>query len=97
MENIDSSQLMKLSCDFYLGEQLPKMSCTQISGLYWLCCNLGPYWEAGIINKAELRLIELLRIEIATQKKFDGDFDADIPEGLQTMALNDILLIEKYY
>ena len=88
---------MRLSCDFYLAEQLPNMACSQISGLYWLCCNLGPYWDSSIITKAENRLIELLRIEIATQKKFDSDYDADIPEGLQTMSLTDILLIEKYY
>lgn len=85
MEKIDSSQLMRLSCDLYLSDQLPSMSCTKLSGLYWLCCNLGPYWDPATIQKAENRLIELLRIEIATQKKFDGDYDADIPEGLQTM------------
>jgi hypothetical protein len=97
MEKIDSTQVMKLSCEFYLGNLLPLMSVNKISGLYWLCCNLGQYWDEAIVAKAESRLIDLLRIEISTQKKYDGDLDADIPEGLQTMSLNDLLLIEKYY
>jgi hypothetical protein len=47
-----------------------------------------------MVANSEKRLLELLRIEIATQKKFEGDVDSDIPEGLQTLKVNDILLIE---
>lgn len=97
MDKIDANQLMKLSCDIYLTSHCGKMSVSQLSGLYWLCNNLGPYWDASLIQNVERRLVELLRHEIATQKQLDGDFDADVPEGLQTVSLSDISLIERYY
>ena len=45
IESIDTSQLMQMSCELYLNDLCTQMSCSQISGLYWLCSNLGPYWD----------------------------------------------------
>lgn len=97
MESIDSSQLMQLSCELYLLESCTQMSCSQISGLYWLCANLGPYWDQNLIYRVETRLEEFLRKEIETQKKYEDDNDADLPEGLITISLNDLLFIERCY
>ena len=63
------------------------MSCNKLSGLYWLCSNLGPYWDRMTISKMEDRLVSLLRYELEIQKKIENDFDADVPEGLQTVSL----------
>jgi|TARA_B110000285_G_C14786047_1_gene450795 hypothetical protein len=50
-----------------------------------------------MVYKAETRLLEFLREEIETQKKYEEDYDADVPEGLITISLNDLLFIERCY
>ena len=67
------------------------MTCSQIAGVYWLCKNLGNYWESKIIDKMEQRLIYLLEFEIEQQKKLEKEYENyDLKEGLQTMNINDI-------
>jgi hypothetical protein len=50
--------------------------------MYWLCRNLGAFWDHTTLQPLEARLIELLTNEVALQHKLDGDYDADVPEGL---------------
>ena len=89
---------MKLTCDLYLIQNTYGMSCSQITGVYWLCQNLGNYWDSQIINKMEQRLIYLLDFEIEQQKKLEKEYENyDVKEGLQTMNIYDIKMIDNYY
>ena len=97
MKKIDSSQLMKLSCNLYLNQLADTMTPLQISGMYWLCRNLGQYWEQTTLERMESRLIQLLLQEIDMQKKLEGDLDADVPEGLQLWTLSDLNAIANLY
>ena len=97
IESIDTTQLMQMSCELYLNDLCTQMSCSQISGLYWLCTNLGPHWDQNLIYKSETRLLQFLRKEIETQKKYENDYDTDLPDGLISLNLNDLLFIEKCY
>ena len=45
----------------------------------------------------EARLITLLRNEIDLQKRLETDYDADVPEGLQSLRKDEIELMENYY
>lgn len=49
MGKIDSSQLMQLTCSIYLNDTVVGMSFSQLGGFYWLCSNLGPYWDVQTI------------------------------------------------
>ena len=89
---------MKLTCDLYLIQNTYGMSCSQITGVYWLCQNLGNYWDSQIISKMEQRLIYLLDFEIEQQKKLEKEYENyDVKEGLQTMNICDIKMIDNYY
>ena len=59
---------MQLSSDFYLMDACIKMDSYQLSSLYWLCRNLGPYWQPDLVSRMEMRLVELLQKEIEVQK-----------------------------
>lgn len=51
-----------------------------------------------MIFKIEQRLIYLLNNEIDQQKKLENEYDNyDIKEGLQTMNINDVRMIDNYY
>ena len=50
-----------------------------------------------MVSKMEQRLIHLLRYEIELQKKLEIDYDADVPEGLQSLKKEEVELIENYY
>jgi len=65
MGKIDSSQLMQLSCQLYLKNICKQMSPVQLAGLYWLCKNLGAYWDPETLASMETRLVYLLENEIA--------------------------------
>lgn len=39
----------------------------------------------------------MLRYEIELQKRLETDYDADVPEGLQSLRKDEIVLIENYY
>lgn len=88
---------MKLSCDLYLQNNCGGLGSNQMSGLYWLCSNLGPHWEKNMLQSMENRLVELLREEIQMQKKYDGDYDSDVPEGTLVVSMSDMDVIGKYY
>ena len=64
MESIDAGQIMKLSSDLYLKNTCISMTFNQLSGLYWLCKNLGPFWDSELMSRMEMRLVELLEKEI---------------------------------
>ena len=38
-----------------------------------------------------------MKQEIALQEKLEKDYDADVPEGLQTLSINDVDFIEMLY
>jgi hypothetical protein len=42
-------------------------------------------------------MVELMKNEIALQKKLEKDYDTDVPEGLQSLGVNDVEFIEKIY
>jgi len=42
-------------------------------------------------------LIQLLKKEVDLQKELEKDFDADVPEGLQTMSVQDVIQVEHLY
>ena len=88
---------MKLACEIHLKSLCPRMSFSQISGLFWLCRCLGPYWDRDLIDICEQRMIGLMKQEIALQEKLEKDYDADVPEGLQTLSINDVDFIELLY
>ena len=64
MDKIDSGEIMRLSSDFYLKNTCISMTSDQLSGLYWLCKNLGPFWDQELLSRMEMRLVELLEKEI---------------------------------
>jgi len=97
MEKINSTQLMQLTCRSYLDNQANQMSPVQLAGMYWLCKNLGRFWDSVTLTHMEDRLVTLLTKEVALQKKLEGDYDADVPEGLQTWKMSDIESIENLY
>ena len=42
-------------------------------------------------------MIQLLKKEVDLQKELEKDFDADVPEGLQTMSVQDVIQVEHLY
>ncbi len=70
----------------------------QIAGLYWVYRNLpGYYWQPEVIDAVEERVSKLLRQEISMQKSLDKDHMANNKEGLQSMSIHDLEVIEHYY
>lgn len=97
MEKIDSSQLMALSCQLYLNREVAQMESLQLSGMYWLCRNIGGYWEPETVEIMEKRLLYLLREEVSLQLKLEKDVDIDVKEGLQNWRLTNIEVLKDYY
>jgi hypothetical protein len=62
----------------------------KLAGMFWLCKNVGQYWEPTTLDTMEKRLILKLNEEIETQKKLEGDLDVDVPEGLQLWNESDL-------
>lgn len=49
------------------------------------------------VDLLEERLSKLLREELLIQKNLENDLEADVPEGLQTMSVHDLEVIEHFY
>lgn len=75
------------------------MSIHQISSLYWIYANIGgsASFNQTSVDATEERLSKLLREEILLQKELDQDVEADVKEGLQTMSVSDLEVIEFFY
>ena len=50
-----------------------------------------------MIEALEERISKLLRHELTIQKSLDKDVEANVSEGLQTMSIHDLEVIEHYY
>lgn len=87
---INTSQVMKFTCDHYLKDCCDRLTAGQVSGVYWLCRNLGPYWEKDFLQKLESKLIAMCRHEIDLQSRLEKQYDDDVPEGLQTLRVRDL-------
>ena len=68
-----------------------------ISGFYWTYHNMNQVWEEPIIDKMEEVISNLLREELLLQKQLEHEIDQDLKEGLQTMNVYDLEVIEHYY
>ena len=55
------------------------------------------YWDSSIIDPLEERISKLLRHELTIQKSLEKDVDANVSEGLQTMSIHDLEVVEHYY
>ena len=55
------------------------------------------YWDSTIIEPLEERISKLLRQELTIQKSLEKDTEADVREGLQTISINDLEVVEHYY
>ena len=55
------------------------------------------YWDSSIIDPLEERISKLLRHELTIQKSLEKDAEADVSEGLQTMSIHDLEVVEHYY
>ena len=73
------------------------LSFNEISGLYWIYRNLHGYWDSSIIDPLEESISKLLRHELTIQKSLEKDVDANVTEGLQTMSIHDLEVVEHYY
>ena len=73
------------------------LSFNEISGLFWIYRNLHGYWDSSIIDPLEERISKLLRHELTIQKSLEKDVDANVTEGLQTMSIHDLEVVEHYY
>ena len=73
------------------------LSFNEISGLFWIYRNLHGYWDSSIIDPLEERISKLLRHELTIQKSLEKDVDANVSEGLQTMSIHDLEVVEHYY
>mmetsp|Transcript_9257 Transcript_9257/g.15564 ORF Transcript_9257/g.15564 Transcript_9257/m.15564 type:complete len:85 (-) Transcript_9257:138-392(-) len=83
---------MKLVDQLFISSQIQSFSMHQIAGILWLAHNMG-YMERTMMTRAEERMIKLMNEEIKIQKQIENDYDLDVPEGLQTMNLDDIKFI----
>jgi hypothetical protein len=59
--------------------------------------NLHGYWDSSIVEPLEERISKLLRHELTIQKSLEKDTEADVSEGLQTMSIHDLEVVEHYY
>lgn len=73
------------------------LSFNEISGLFWIYRNLHGYWDSSIIDPLEERISKLLRHELTIQKSLEKDVDTNVSEGLQTMSIHDLEVVEHYY
>ena len=55
------------------------------------------YWDSQIVEPLEERISKLLRHELTIQKSLEKDLETDATEGLQTMSIHDLEVIEHYY
>jgi hypothetical protein len=49
------------------------------------------------VEPLEERISKLLRHELTIQKSLEKDTEADVSEGLQTMSIHDLEVVEHYY
>ena len=75
------------------------MSLRDLTGVYWVAHSIGTgeAYNQITLDLLEERLSKLLRQELLIQKKLEKDQEADVPEGLQSMSLSDLEVIEHYY
>ncbi|TNV84738.1 hypothetical protein FGO68_gene16543 [Halteria grandinella] len=96
-DQIDTRILIKFTNEIAIDKSIPQLSILQISGLYWIYHNLGGLYDSSVIEKFEERISRLLRSEIQMQKSLDAQVESEASEGLQTMNVNDLEVIEHYY
>ena len=96
-EQIDTQTLLNYSNKQVFLPVVQDLSFNEISGLFWIYRNLHGYWESSIVEPLEERISKLLRQELTIQKSLDKDVEADVQEGLQTMNIHDLEVIEHYY
>ena len=96
LDKVDARQLMSLSFDKYLDDVTMNLMFSQIAGLYWMCANFQ-YWEQSNLKSLENRAIDLMRKEVEIQNKLEQEYEADVPEGLQTMRQADVESVLRYY
>jgi hypothetical protein len=50
-----------------------------------------------MVDPLEERISKLLRHELTIQKSLEKDTEANVSEGLQTMSIHDLEVVEHYY
>ncbi|CDW74326.1 UNKNOWN [Stylonychia lemnae] len=99
LEIIDSHQLIQVSNQLVFNNELPKLTIHQISGLFWIFSNIGgsASFNQVTVDIAEERLSKLMREELLLQKNLEKDVEANVREGLQTMSVHDLEVIDYLY
>ena len=87
---------MSVVSDYGLKRSVDKMRFSQVSGVYWLCKSMHS-WNNDLVTTLESHAVKLLKKEIQIQNELEKDYEADVPEGLQTMRLADVQMVLNYY
>jgi len=96
-EQIDTQTLLSYTNKHVFHPVVADLSFNEISGLFWIYRNLHGYWDSSMIDPLEERISKLLRHELTIQKSLEKDAEADVSEGLQTMSIHDLEVVEHYY
>eukprot|EP00347_Sterkiella_histriomuscorum_P015336 403357409 len=99
MEQVDTQQLIQFTNNLVFNNEIPSLSLHQLSGLFWVYGSIGGQqsFNQTSVDLIEERLSKLLRQELLLQKNLENDNEADVREGLQTMNVKDLEVIEHYY
>jgi len=99
LESVDSQALVTLTNQMLVNHEIPRLSLFQVSCLFWIYAQIGGEnsFNPTTVALLEERLSLLLRQELIIQKNLEKDMEADVQEGLQTMNVKDLEVIEHVY